>query len=297
MGASTGNMLVDDPESLRAIFSNAHFLVAVHCEDESVIRANVEKYQSKYGDAIPMQYHPLIRSEDACYKSSSLAVDLALKYGTRLHVLHLSTAKELQLFQAGGTLRTKQITNEVCVHHLWFSQDDYEQLGTRIKWNPAIKSPEDRSALLQGLLDNRIDIVATDHAPHTLEEKGRVYWQAPSGGPLVQHSLVSMLEFVKKGILPLECVVSKMCHAPAEIFQVSKRGYIREGYWADLVLVDLNKPCKVETSNLFYKCGWSPFEGVEFSSSIHTTIVNGSVVYSQGQIFEGSTAMALSFER
>jgi dihydroorotase len=297
MGASTGNMLVDEPESLRNIFSHAHLLVAVHCEDESVIRANTEEYKSKYGEDLPVIYHPKIRSEEACYRSSALAIELASQFGTRLHILHLSTGKELQLFNAGGDLRKKQITNEVCVHHLWFNQNDYERLGTRIKWNPAIKTPDDQSALLQGLLDNKIDIVATDHAPHTLEEKARTYFLAPSGGPLVQHSLVAMIEFYKKGTLTLEKIIDKMCHAPAEIFRVSKRGYIRKGYWADLILVDLNSPWKVDSSNILYKCGWSPFEGTVFSSSVIATFVNGRKVYNLGQIIEGSSGMALTFER
>jgi dihydroorotase len=297
MGASTGNMLVDNPKSLRDIFSAAHMLVAVHCEDETIIRANVEEYRNRFGETVQMKYHPQIRSEEACYSSSPQAVELASKFGTRLHILHLSTGKELQLFKAGGDLRTKQLTNEVCIHHLWFNQSDYQQLGTRIKWNPSIKSASDQSALFQGVLDDKIDIIATDHAPHTLEEKGKNYFQAPSGGPLVQHSLTAMLEFYKRGSITIEQIVNKMCHAPAEVFHISKRGYIREGYWADLVLVDLNKPWRVEKSNILYKCRWSPFEGTEFSSSIVATLVNGNRVYEHGQIQEGSTAMALTFDR
>lgn len=297
MGASTGNMLVDNPESLQAVFSKAHLLLAVHCEDEPTIRKNIETYKRTYGDSIPIRYHPLIRSEESCYLSTSLAVDLASKYGTRLHVLHLSTGKELDLFQAGGNLSTKQITNEVCVHHLWFSDEDYEQLGTRIKWNPAIKTMNDRDALIKGLIDDKVDIIATDHAPHTLEEKGKDYFHAPSGGPLIQHSLVIMLELYKQGKLSLEGIITKMCHAPAEVFRISNRGYIRQGYWADLVLIDLNDPWKVEASNLIYKCGWSPFEGTEFFSRIITTIVNGEVVYDNNQIHETKAAMALRFNR
>jgi dihydroorotase len=297
MGASTGNMLVDNPESLKDIFSNAHMLVAVHAEDEQIIRANTERYRKEFGEAVSMSYHPFIRSEEACYRSSSLAVELASKYNTRLHVLHLSTGRELMLFNPGGNLSMKKLTNEVCVHHLWFNQNDYESLGTLIKWNPAIKTAEDQKALFQGLLDNRIDIVATDHAPHTLDEKSRNYFDAPSGGPLVQHSLTAMLEFYKRGTISLDRIVYKMCHAPAEIFQVSKRGYLREGYWADLVLVDLDRPWRVEKENILYKCGWSPFEGLTFSSSVISTFVNGVKVYDKGKINEGTSGMKLLFDR
>jgi dihydroorotase len=297
MGASTGNMLVDNPVSLRNIFSNVRLLVAVHCEDESIIRTNTEKYRNNFGEMIPVSLHPEIRDEEACFRSSSLAVELATRFNTRLHILHLSTARELQLFKAGGDLRTKQITNEVCVHHLWFNQNDYERLGTLIKWNPAIKSADDQAALLQGVINDTIDIIATDHAPHTLEEKGRSYFQAPSGGPLVQHSLMAMLELYRKGTISFEKIVDKMCHSPAELFHVSKRGYIREGYWADLVIVDLDDPWKVEPPNILYKCGWSPFEGTVFSSRVVTTLVNGTIVFNNGRIVEGSLGMALSFDR
>ena len=297
MGSSTGNMLVDNKESLLNIFANIQLLLAVHCEDEGIIKANIDKYSSEYGDEIPFSCHPLIRSAEACYKSSSQAVELASKYGTHLHVIHLSTKKELELFKAGGDLRSKQITNEVCVHHLWFNEKDYRKLGAFIKWNPAIKTDKDQAALLEAVRNDKIDIIATDHSPHTLSEKQNSYLKAPSGGPLVQHSLVVMLELCHDGKISLEKIVEKMCHSPANVFHVSKRGFLRDGYWADLVLVDLKSKWKVEKSNLFYKCGWSPFEGTEFHSKIHTTIVNGSVVYSNEVFAEGKSGMALSFER
>jgi dihydroorotase len=297
MGSSTGNMLVDNKESLRNIFANIQLPLAVHCEDEGIIKTNIDKYSAEYGDDIPFSCHPLIRSAEACYKSSSQAVELALKYGTHLHVIHLSTAKELELFKTGGDLRSKQITNEVCIHHLWFNENDYKKYGAFIKWNPAIKTAKDQAALLEAVRNDKIDIIATDHSPHTLLEKQNSYLKAPSGGPLVQHSLVVMLELCHDGKISLEKIVEKMCHSPADVFHVSKRGFLREGYWADLVLVDLKSKWKVEKSNLFYKCGWSPFEGTEFHSKIHTTIVNGSVVYSNEVFAEGKSGMALSFER
>lgn len=297
MGASTGNMLVDNPESLKNIFKHAHLLVATHCEDEDIIRTNLEHYKNQFGDAIPLKYHPLIRSEEACYKSTSLAIELAKKYNTRLHVLHLSTGKELKLFTSGGHLPEKRITSEVCIHHLWFNDNDYEKLGTKIKWNPAIKTEADRKALFEGLEGDTLDIIATDHAPHTMEEKGRNYSNAPSGGPLIQHSLVAMLEFCKQGKISLEKIVEKMCHAPADIFQVSKRGYIRKGYWADLVLIDLNNPWVVSKSNILSKCKWSPFDDYRFSSRVITTWVNGNMVYNRGKIIENNAAIPLQFER
>ncbi len=297
MGASTGNMLVDNPDSLHAIFSKASLLIATHCEDEKTIRENITKYKSIYGDSLPVRCHPLIRSEEACYRSTALAVELAERYGTRLHVLHLSTGKELELFQSGNDLRSKRITNEVCVHHLWFCDEDYEELGTRIKWNPAIKTSGDREHLIKGLKDGKVDMIATDHAPHTLEEKGLGYFQSPSGGPLVQHSLTAMMEISNKGKISPEEVVSKMCHAPAELFRIAGRGYIRKGYWADLVLIDPNKSYTVSKENILYKCGWSPFEGIRFSSSIRTTIVNGEIVYDNGRLYEKKSAMPLHFER
>ncbi len=297
MGASTGNMLVDNPKSLRDIFSHAHLPVATHCEDEDTIKANLKKYRNEFGDELPMSYHPLIRSEEACYKSTALAIELAKKYNTRLHVLHLSTGKELELFEQGGNLQTKRITNEVCIHHLWFYDSDYKELGAKIKWNPAIKTKKDQDALMNALISDRIDIVATDHAPHTTEEKNLNYFQAPSGGPLIQHSLIAMLEFYREGKISLEKIIEKMCHAPADIFHISKRGYIRKGYWADLVLVDLNSPWVVNKSNILSKCGWSPFENVQFSSKVHTTLVNGMLVYDNEQIIESKAAAPLEFER
>lgn len=297
MGSSTGNMLVDDPDSLKKIFAQVKLPVAVHCEDEETIQHNAEKARQEFGENVPISYHPKIRSAKACYLSSSLAIDLATRYDTRLHILHLSTAGETELFKAGGDLKNKQITAEVCIHHLWFNEADYETKGNFIKWNPAIKTREDQEGLMQALLDDKIDVVATDHAPHTREEKGHTYFRAPSGGPLVQHSLVAMLEFYKQGKISLGKIVQKMCHAPADIFQVSERGYIREGYWADLVLVDLNKTWKVMPENILSKCKWSPFEDMEFSSAIHTTLVNGTVVYREDTIVENKAARALTFDR
>jgi dihydroorotase len=297
MGSSTGNMLVDNIESLRNIFSQVDLPITVHCEDEGIIRANTEKYRRLYGEKIPFSFHPVIRNTESCYKSSSLAVELATKYGTRLHILHVSTAKELELFTAGGDLYNKKITAEVCVHHLWFNDTDYEKYGANIKWNPAIKSKEDQKALFNAVLNDKIDVIATDHAPHTTEEKANSYFSAPSGGPLVQHSLPVMLEFYKNGNISLEKIVQKMCHAPADIFHVSKRGYLREGYWADMVLVDLNKTWKVDKSTILYKCGWSPFEGLEFRSKVHLTFVNGSIVYTADKLIENSCGLPLEFDR
>jgi len=279
MGASTGNLLVDDPDTLDALFKNAPVLIAVHCEDESTIKENTDRFREKHGDDIPVEFHPQIRSEEACYRSSSLAVSLARKHGTRLHVLHLSSANEMVLFEDDVPLMEKQITGEVCVHHLWFSDEDYKKLGAKIKWNPAIKSAADRDALWQALKEGRLDVVATDHAPHTLEEKSNTYFKAPSGGPLVQHSLVAMLEMGRKRDFPIEKVVEKMCHAPADCFGIENRGYIREGYFADLVLVDPDSEWKVSPDNILYKCGWSPFENVTFHSRITHTFVNGRLVF------------------
>jgi dihydroorotase len=279
MGASTGNMLVDNPETLENIFSQVKLLIATHCEDEPTIRANMDKFREMYGEDVPIQAHPLIRSEEACYRSSTLAVQLAKKYNARLHVLHLSTAHEMALFTNDIPLKEKKITAEVCVHHLWFSDMDYEILGNRIKWNPAIKSAHDRESLWKALLDDRIDIIATDHAPHTIEEKANRYFKAPSGGPLVQHSLPAMLDFWKSGRISIERVVEKMCHAPADCFRVDRRGYIREGYWADLVLIEPDYTWEVMPLNIYYKCGWSPFEGHHFKSRITHTFVSGNLVY------------------
>jgi dihydroorotase len=296
MGSSTGNMLVDKEESLEKIFKLAPTLVAVHCEDEATIRSNTEKYRTEFGEDIPMSYHPKIRSAEACYKSSSFAVSLAKKFNTRLHILHLSTAKELELLDNQLPIEEKKITGEVCVHHLWFDEKSYEQYGTRIKWNPAIKTVNDRKALFEAMLDDRLDVIATDHAPHLEAEKANSYFKAPSGGPLVQHSLNVMLEFYKQGKISLEKIVDKMCHKPAQLFRIKERGFIREGYWADLVLVDLNSEYTVEKNNILYKCMWSPFEGITFHSKITHTIVNGELVYENEQINDKVRGMALEFE-
>jgi dihydroorotase len=297
MGSSTGNMLVDNPESLEKIFSQAPVLIAVHCEDEQTIKNNTELYKAEFGENIPLKYHPLIRSEEACFKSSQLAVELAKKHNTRLHILHISTEKELSLFNQSLNLSEKRITAEVCVHHLWFDEEDYEKLGTKIKWNPAIKKKSDKEALLKGLLENKLDIVATDHAPHTKEEKNNSYFKAPSGGPLVQHSLLVMLELYHKGKISLEKIVEKMCHAPADLFRVEKRGYIRKGFWADFALIDLQSKYKVDFTNTYYKCGWSPFDDYVFSSKIDKTFVNGNLVYDNGTFYEAIKGMPLRFNR
>jgi dihydroorotase len=297
MGSSTGNMLVDKPESLELIFSKAPTLVAVHCEDEQIIKNNIEEYKTRFGEDIPLVYHPAIRSEEACYKSSKLAVDLAKKFNTRLHILHVSTEKELELLENTSKLSEKQITAEVCLHHLWFDESDYSKLGTKIKWNPAIKKKSDKEALFKGILDNKIDIIATDHAPHLLEEKNNTYFNAPSGGPLVQHALLAMLEMHLEGRLSIQKIVEKMCHAPSDIFHIDKRGYIKKGYWADLVLIDLKQPTQVLESNIHYKCGWSPFEAYTFHSSIDKTFVNGNLVYDNGTFYEDIKGRALSFNR
>ena len=296
MGASTGNMLVDDEKTLSGIFKNAPTLVATHCEDEKTIQENLKIALGRYGENIPISRHAHIRSAEACYKSSSKAIELATKFGTRLHVLHLSTEKEMGLFKA-GKIAGKKITAEVCVHHLWFDECDYIKLGTHIKWNPAVKTYKDRNALWNALLADKIDVVATDHAPHTLEEKNNPYLKAPSGGPLVQHSLVAMLDKSNHGFLSLEKVVEKMCHAPAQLFQVEKRGYIREGYFADLVLVDPNKKWVVSKENILYKCGWSPFEGVEFTHQVTHTFVNGNLVFEKGKLLKEHKGQRLAFER
>lgn len=301
MGSSTGNMLVDNENTLRNIFSECSMLIASHCEDESTIRANMDLYKSKYGNDIAFRYHPEIRSEEACYRSSSFAAGLANEYGARLHILHLSTAKEMTLFDANKPLKEKTLTGEACIHHMWFTDADYDKFGARIKWNPAVKKATDRDAILQGVLDNKIDVIATDHAPHTLKEKSLDYWRAPSGGPLVQHALVAMLEHVKKRKISLERMVEKMCHAPAELFRVENRGYLDVGSFADITVVDLNDAWVVSQDNILYKCGWSPFEEFEFSSKVMGTWVNGSLVYdnlkgnSIGEIIEQNSAMRLSF--
>jgi dihydroorotase len=297
MGSSTGNMLVDDAESLDMIFRTSPVLVATHCEDEETIKQNTIYYNKVYNKDIPFSYHPLIRSSEACYLSSNLAVKLAKQYKTKLHLLHLSTEKEMDLLSNNTPLSDKLITGEVCVHHLWFSDKDYNNLGWRIKWNPAIKTPSDRDALIEGLISNKLDVVATDHAPHTIKEKENPYLTCPSGGPLVQHSLIAMLEMVRKGIFTIEMVVEKMCHSPAELFKIDKRGYIREGYHADLVLIDPNAIRKVTKENILYKCGWSPFENETFSHRVTHTFVNGRLVYDNGRFDESVKGSALCFSR
>ena len=297
LGSSTGNMLVDDEEVLEKIFSSTNLLIAVHCEDETTIKNNLDKQKSIYGEDIPIELHPVIRSEEACYISSSKAIDLAKKTGARLHVFHLSTAKETNLFTNKIPLEEKQITAEVCIHHLWFDDRDYKKKGTLIKWNPAVKSEKDKNGLWKALLDDRIDVIATDHAPHTLKEKEAVYTKAPSGGPLVQHGLIAMLEAVNQGKISFPKVVEKMCHNPAKIFKIEKRGFLRTGYYADIVLVDLNKSQLVEKENILYKCGWSPFEGTTFGSTVTHTFVSGNLIYENGVFNESIKGQRLKFER
>lgn len=297
MGSSTGNMLVDNETALENIFKNAPTLVATHCEDEATIKANLATYKEKYGDNISIDMHPLIRSAEACYLSSSKAVELAKRNNTRLHILHISTGKETFLFDNSLPLEQKKITAEACVHHLWFSDEDYARKGNYIKWNPAVKTSSDRSQILQAVLDGRIDVIATDHAPHTIEEKEQPYLQAPSGGPLVQHALLALLDMVQQGKLTLEQLIQKTAHNTALCFQIEQRGFIREGYWADLVLVDLNKPYQVNRQNILSKCGWSPFEGHTFQSTIEHTIVSGNLAYSKGQIIEVGPGHRLLFNR
>lgn len=297
MGSSTGNMLVDNEQVLDSLFRQSPMLIATHCEDEATIRANTERYKAEYGDRATADLHPLIRNEEACLKSSSMAVELARKHNARLHILHISTADELALFDNKLPLTEKLITAEVCVHHLWFDSTDYATLGNLIKCNPAIKAPHHKEALLTALIDDRLDIIATDHAPHTWAEKQQPYWQAPSGLPLVQHPLLLMLDFVKQGKLPLETVVRKMSHAPADCFQIDRRGYAREGYWADLVLVDMNQPATVTKEGIYYQCGWSPLEGHTFGSSVTHTIVSGQLVYQNGAFLTDQVGKRLSFTR
>ena len=297
MGSSTGNLLVDNPKVLEGFFSKFSGLIASHCEDEPTIRKNTEAFRERYGEDVPIEFHPLIRSEEGCYKSSSFAVGLAKTHGTRLHILHISTAKEVQLFSNELPLEKKKITAEACVHHLWFCDADYSRLGTKIKWNPAIKTSKDQHAILKGVLDNHIDVIATDHAPHTSEEKQNTYFKAPSGGPLVQHSLVAMLDFFHQDKITLERIVEKMSHNPAILFQIKDRGFIREGYFADIVLADLRKPWTVDKSNIISKCGWSPFEGHAFQSQITHTFVSGRLAYENGKIIEGPSGQRLLFNR
>ena len=296
MGSSTGNMLVDNAQTLEGLFSTVSMLIATHCEDEATIKKNLQKAVDTYGDAIPAEMHPVIRNEEACYLSSSLAVNLAKKHGARLHVLHISTAKETMLFENNLPLIEKKITAEACVHHLWFSDEDYIKYGTKIKWNPAVKSSQDREGIWKALLDNRIDVVATDHAPHTIEEKSKSYMQAPSGGPLVQHALLSMFEHVKNGRISVERVVEKMAHNPAVLFRIKDRGFIREGYFADLVVVKPTKSQVVAPDNILYKCGWSPFEGTQFSNTIDRTFVNGRLVYEDNELHEPGSGKRLEFD-
>ena len=297
LGSSTGNMLVDDVEVLEKIFSSTKMIISLHCEDEATIRKNTAIYKEKFGDDIPIKYHPVIRSEEACYISSSKAIELAKKTGARIHIFHVSTAKETHLFRNDIPLEEKQITAEVCVHHLWFNDKDYDEKGTFIKWNPAVKTEQDRLGLWEALLDDRIDVLATDHAPHTLEEKNNVYTKAPSGGPLVQHAVLAILEKVKEGVIPIEKAVEKMSHNPAKLFQIEKRGFIKEGYFADLVLIDPKQSQTVTKENVLYKCGWSPFEGTTFSSTITHTFVNGNLIYNKGVFNDDIKGKRLTFNR
>jgi dihydroorotase len=297
LGSSTGNMLVDNEETLERIFSSTKMLIAVHCEDEGTIRTNTEKYKNEFGDAIPVTAHHLIRSEEACYLSSSKAIELAKKTGARLHVFHLSTAKEMELFTNKIPLEEKQITAEVCLHHLWFTNDDYATKGNFIKWNPAVKTATDRDALWKALLNDTIDVIATDHAPHTLEEKSKKYTEAPSGGPLVQHALIALFEASLQGKISVEKIVEKFCHNPAKIFKIEKRGFIKPGFYADLVLLKKSNSWEVTKENVLYKCGWSPFEGTSFNTKISHTFINGELVFENGKITEIKAGKRLLFDR
>lgn len=297
MGSSTGNLLVDSPAVLESLFSKFPSLIATHCEDEVTVLRNTATYKEKYGEGMPVNYHPQIRSEEACYKSSSFAIALAKKHGTRLHILHISTAKETHQFDNSIPLEKKKITAEACVHHLWFNDADYDRLGMLIKWNPAIKTKVDQQEILKAVLDDRIDVIATDHAPHTSEEKSKGYFQAPSGGPLIQHSLVAMLDFYHQKKITLEKIVQKMAHNPAILFQIQDRGFIREGYFADLVLVDLFKPNTVSKANILAKCGWSPFEGHTFHSTVTHTWISGHLAYAEGKFNEQKQGERLQFNR
>jgi len=297
MGSSTGNMLVDNEKALRELFRRAHMPVSAHCEDEPTITRNSEIQRKIYGENVPIHLHPVIRSREACFISSSYAINLAKEYNTRLHIFHLSTADEMKLFSNKIPLAEKRITGEVCVHHLWFDDSDYETLGTRIKWNPAIKTKFDREALIEAVISDRIDVIATDHAPHTPEEKSNTYFKAPSGGPLVQHSLAIMLELWHRKVISIEKIVEKMCHNPAILFNIRKRGFIREGYKADICLVDPDRSWTVSRENILYKCGWSPFEGVTFRSRVVKTIVNGTIVYDDGVLKDDYRGQRLLFER
>jgi dihydroorotase len=297
MGSSTGDMLVDDHKTLEGFFSKVDALIATHCEDDRLIKENQKRIVEEYGEDLPTYFHPVIRSAEACYRSSSFAVELAKKFNTRLHILHISTAKELSLFTNKIPLKEKRITAEACIHHLWFSDDDYKEKGNFIKWNPAVKTAYDRDKIFEAVLNDTIDVVCTDHAPHTIEEKQQSYLKAPSGGPLIQHSLQAMLQFHKQGKITLDKIVQKMCHNVADLFHVEKRGYIREGYFADLVLVNLNKQQTVTKENILYKCGWSPFEGYTFDASIEKTFVNGHIVFDNGRFDESKKGERLLFNR
>lgn len=297
MGSSTGDMLVDDRRVLEEIFSKTPMLIAVHCEDENIIQENILKAKKRFGEDVPISEHPNIRSEEACFKSSSFAVELAKKHDSRLHVFHLSTEKEIELFDNTIPLSEKRITAEVCIHHLWFDESDYQEKGTLIKWNPSVKKKSDQEALFQALLDDKLDVIASDHAPHTIIEKNNTYFNSPSGGPLVQHTLTAMLEFYKDRKITLEKVVEKMCHNPAICFQIEDRGFVKEGYFADLVLVDLEKSREVTKENILYKCGWSPFEGQTFHSTITHTFVNGHIAYEHGSFDESKKGERLKFNR
>jgi len=297
MGSSTGNMLVDNQRTLENIFESSPTLIATHCESEEIIQANIAKAKAQYGEDVPMSEHPVIRSAEACYASSSFAVDLAKKKGARLHILHISTAKELELFSNNIPLKEKKITAEACVHHLWFSDQDYADKGSFIKWNPAVKTASDRDAILKGVIENKIDVIATDHAPHTLAEKSNSYFNAPSGGPLVQHSLVALLDLYHQGKISLEKIVEKTSHAVSDLFDIHKRGYLREGYYADIAIVNLNDPWQVKRDNVISKCGWSSFEGHQFKSKVTNTIVSGKRVFSNGEINNIGSGNRLEFDR
>jgi dihydroorotase len=296
MGSSTGNLLVENEKTLNGFFSRFPALIATHCEDEETIKQNTAEYKAKYGEDLPVKFHPLIRSAEACYKSSSFAVALAKKHGTKLHILHISTEKETNLFER-LPLSQKKITAEACIHHMWFNDSDYEKLGTLIKWNPAVKTTTDQQSILAAVLDGRIDVIATDHAPHTIEEKRNSYFKAPSGGPLVQHSLVAMLEMYHQGTITLEKIVEKMSHNPAILFQINRRGFLREGYFADMVLVDLQSSWTVDKRNILAKCGWSPFEGTNFSSKVSHTFVSGHLAWSEGKFDDSKLGQRLLFDR
>lgn len=297
MGSSTGNMLVDNKATLEAIFKNSPCLIATHCEDEATIKANTEKFKREFGDNLDATHHPLIRSAEACYISSSMAVELAKKYNTRLHILHISTAKETTLFRNDIPLKEKRITAEACIHHLWFTDKDYTEKGNFIKWNPAVKTQEDREGVWKALLDGRIDVIATDHAPHTIEEKNKKYTEAPSGGPLVQHALLALMEFHKQGKISIEGIVQKASHNVADLFNIHKRGYLKQGYYGDVVVIDPNKPQTVNKENILYKCGWSPFEGTTFSSTVKHTFISGHHAYADGKFNEGKNGLRMQFDR